>query len=158
VGLLFTYMGVVSSLTQGGLVGRLVRRFGEGSLILTGSSCMAIGLGLLSVALHPALLLPALALLALGQGLASPVLISVLSLLGETEEQGETLGVSQALSSLARILGPLWGGWMYDTLGPTGPYTTGSGVLVGAVLLSLILVRAPVTSGAKTEAKETVEG
>lgn len=45
---------------------------------------------------------------------------------------------------------------MYDALGPTGPYTTGSGVLVGAALLSLILVRAPVISRAETEAKEVV--
>ena len=42
-GYLFAGIGVLSAAIQGGLVGRLARRFGEGALIVQGAAALAIG-------------------------------------------------------------------------------------------------------------------
>ncbi len=42
-GYIFTYVGFVVVLMQGGLVGRLVRRFGEHKLLIAGLAMLAIG-------------------------------------------------------------------------------------------------------------------
>ncbi len=68
----FAYLGVVTTLTQGALVGRLVRRLGERRVATVGTSFFAAGL--LGIPFAPSLPLLALAgaLLAFGQGTASP--------------------------------------------------------------------------------------
>ena len=60
-------------------------------------------------------------LLALGMGFNSPSLLSAISQLADPRDQGSTLGVSQSLGSLARIIGPMWGGWVFDRLGHPVP-------------------------------------
>jgi MFS family permease len=66
----------------------------------------------------------------------TPSLSSLISQAGEAGEQGGILGISQALSSLARIVGPAWGGFAYDHLGIGSPYLTASGLLALAFLVS----------------------
>ncbi len=44
VGYVFAYVGLISAILQGGLIGRLTRRFGEERLLLCGSALIAAGL------------------------------------------------------------------------------------------------------------------
>ncbi|HVG44621.1 MAG TPA: MFS transporter, partial [Longimicrobium sp.] len=69
---LFAYIGVVSVIAQGGIVGRLAPRIGAGRTAAGGIGLIALGLAGIALAPSIALLLPALALLALGHGTASP--------------------------------------------------------------------------------------
>jgi fucose permease len=90
------------------------------------------------LALGPLLL--ALAALAAGQGLLHPSLSSLLSRSADATEQGAMLGVAQSLSSLARIVGPVWGGVLYEVASPAAPYVSVSVVMAIAALWAFRLV------------------
>jgi predicted MFS family arabinose efflux permease len=133
---LFGYLGVMTTLMQGGIIGRLARRVDETRLVSVGTALL--GLGLLAAPFTAPLLplLLSLAAIALGQGIASPVLSSLLSKASQGRQRGEVLGVSQSLGSLARILGPLWGGLLFDHAGPAGPYVTTAAIMGVATAVS----------------------
>ena len=83
-----------------------------------------------------------LALLALGQGLASPSLSALTSKLVEPDEVGGVMGVYQGMSSLARIIGPFWGEVVYGQIGVAWPYRTGSiFMLLAAMVAGLTLLK-----------------
>ena len=69
-------------------------------------------------------------LLAMGMGFNSPSMLSAISQLADPTDQGSTLGVSQSLGSLARIVGPLWGGLVFDRFGHTVPFFTASALML----------------------------
>lgn len=141
VGYLLGYMGILAVLMQGGLVGRLARRFGEPNLVRGGF--LLLGAGMLAAGGAPPFtwLLVALAAVALGNGLASPSLAGLVSIATVAAEQGSVLGVYQALGSLARTIGPFLGGLAFDTLGPTSPLWIGGTVLALASFLAGSLPR-----------------
>ena len=118
---LFVYCGLISACVQGGMIGRIVKKFGEPkvialSLILTAASLALLpfikGSGLLSwgILTQPEGrawwgLLGALGLLAVGTSLTRPPLFGLLSNLTSANEQGANIGVAQGTASLARIIG-----------------------------------------------------
>ena len=77
-----------------------------------------------------------LALLSLGYGLASPSIASLISRSASRDQQGEVLGINQSALSLARIFGPVAGGFAYDLLGPAAPYIGGAMVAAPALTLT----------------------
>ena len=133
---LFGYMGVMTSVMQGGLIGRLSQRVDEAHLVVAGTALLALGLGATPFTPPVAPLLLALAAIAFGQGLASPVLSSLISKTSQRQEHGGVLGISQSVGSLARILGPLWGGVLFDYAGPSGPYVTTAALMVVATVVA----------------------
>ena len=142
---LFVFIGVVLIIVQGAIVRRLARKIGESRLIIVGSFMMAGALALLPLgggARGFAVLLPVLALVAAGNGLAFPSLTAAVSQTADPSSQGEVLGVSQSAASLARILGPLIGGALYQRVSIGSPYYTGGAIMLLAALLSLSLLGA----------------
>ncbi|MBI4516842.1 MAG: MFS transporter [Deltaproteobacteria bacterium] len=139
---LFGYMGLTMSVVQGGIIGRLAQHVSERALVTGG--CVLLALGLLATPFARPLvpLLLALAALAIGQGVVSPTLSSLISKTADAAEHGGVLGLSQATGSLARILGPLWGGLLFDWGGPLGPYLTTGTLMLLVTGLSLRLTRA----------------
>lgn len=137
IGLLFAYCGVIGALVQGGATGRLVKKMGEPKLIAISLVLTAIGLGPLpfihgnttlswSVLIQrddlPWLILFFfMAILAVGSSLARPPVFGLLSLLTPAHEQGATLGVAQGVGSLARIVGPIFAGFLFQ-FHPSWPY------------------------------------
>jgi DHA1 family tetracycline resistance protein-like MFS transporter len=138
---LFGYMGLVTTLTQGGLVGRLSGRVDETRLVVIGAALLAVGLGAAPFTAPVAPLLAALGAIAVGQGIASPVLSSLISKSSGSREHGGILGVSQSLGSLARILGPLWGGVLFEYGGPASPYVTTAALMLAATGIAVSLPR-----------------
>jgi len=138
-GYVFAYTGVLAALVQGGLIRRLAARFGESHLVMQGA--IALGLGLLAIPFVHSLvpLLVAMALLAYGAGVSNPALSSLISLRSPDEVRGATLGISQAATSLARILGPALAGLAFGGLGRSGPFLAGAVVMLGVLLLALKL-------------------
>lgn len=134
---LFGFMGVMTTVMQGGLIGRLARWLDEPRLVVIGAALLAVGLGLVPFTPPIIPLLAALAAIAFGQGITSPVLSSLISKMGPGKERGEVLGVSQSLGSLARILGPVWGGLMFDYAGPAGPYVTTATLMLVATCVAI---------------------
>lgn len=134
LGLVFAYVGVVMVVVQGGLVGRLAPRFGERALATAGALVMAASLGALPLAPSLGAALGVLAGLAIGQGLTTPMLATLLSRAADADEQGGTLGLGQSLAAAARAAGPIGAGWLYDrAIG--APYAASAAVMVVAALL-----------------------
>jgi DHA1 family tetracycline resistance protein-like MFS transporter len=141
VGYVFAYVGVLSALLQGGLIGWLTRRFGELRLLLCGLGLIALGLVALASTRGPALLGVAVTGLALGMGLTQPSLNSLISRRAGEAEQGEVLGVSQSVGSLARVLGPAAAGVLFAELGRASPFLWGAALIAAAWLVALGLGR-----------------
>ncbi len=136
-GYIFTYAGIVIVLMQGGLVGRLVKRWGERSLLSAGLVMLAAGLALLSWSTNLALLLVALGIVSIGDGAVTPVVSALLSFASPPTRQGETLGLAQGVAGLGRIIGPLAAGSIFAIGGSGAPFILGSVLVVLAALIAL---------------------
>lgn len=151
---LFAFMGLVGASVQGMLIRPLTKIFEERKLLIAGSFIMAIGLGTIPFS-HSNLiyLLISLLLLGVGNGLNQPIALSLVSKYTDPDEQGGILGINQSLASLARFLGPAWGGLVYERIGYTAPFLTGGTFMIFGTILSFKLLHSkfdkkPVTSDA----------
>lgn len=135
-GFLLVFIGVVITGIQGGLIGPLTRRFGERRLILAGIVLNVAGLAILTTATTLPILLTAAAVLATGSGLYTPTVPALISRLTPGEHQGATLGLTRAPSSLARAVGPFFGGWFFQHLGPAAPFAASCGLMLMALALA----------------------
>jgi DHA1 family tetracycline resistance protein-like MFS transporter len=111
--------GLVAVIVQGGLIGRLTRRFGEVRLLATALALMSLGFALqgFSASVGVSLFVVAVAVGAVGTALHMPSVSSYVSRRVGPDAQGATLGVMQSASALARAIGPLVWGLLYDRLG-----------------------------------------
>ncbi|MBY0547014.1 MAG: MFS transporter [Candidatus Obscuribacterales bacterium] len=133
---LFTFVGFVMVMVQGGYVGRAAKKSGEKKLILTGSLLVAAGFAL-TVLLHQVWgLYVAMGVMAIGISINNPSNQSLLSKLANPAETGGVLGIGQSLSTLGRILGPIVGGLAYEHLGPECPYYLGAAVMLAVCALA----------------------
>jgi MFS transporter, DHA1 family, tetracycline resistance protein len=120
IGYLFTYAGVIAALVQG-VIGKLVKKFGEPKLIFSSLIVFAAGLAALPFQTHLTGILIVIALLAIGSGLNRPPVFGMISLSSSPHEQGANLGVAQSFGSLARILGPIFASTLFFVK-PSLPY------------------------------------
>jgi MFS transporter, DHA1 family, tetracycline resistance protein len=137
IGFVFTFIGVILSVVQGVLVGRVVKSVGERRLIPTAILAVSVGLGLIPFVWNVPTLLSALGVLALGMGFNNPALSSMVSRLTDANDQGGILGLASSLSSLGRVLGPAWGGYLYDTYGMRTPYISAAVLMLIAFVMSV---------------------
>jgi DHA1 family tetracycline resistance protein-like MFS transporter len=138
---LFAYIGIIGSGVQGLLIRPLVKRFEERKILIAGNFLMAIGLGMIPFSSHHLfILLLSLFLTGLGNGLNMPMTLSLVSKYTSREEQGGILGINQSLSSLARFLGPSWGGLVYERINFSAPFLTGGIFMVLGTILSFKLL------------------
>lgn len=125
----FTYIGIIVIIMQGGLVGRLVKRWDEQKVMFAGLILLACGLVVLAFSYQLALMLVSLGLLSIGDGAISPTISTLLSFASPIEAQGELLGLSQGIAGLGRVLGPMIAGSL-DTLSNPGIPLLIGGILV----------------------------
>ncbi len=151
IGYFFAFVGVVLTIVQGGLVGRMAQRFGEQRLVPFAILALAAGLALIPVVGTLAGLLVACSLLAIGQGFNTPSVSSLISRLSSADDQGGILGVSQSVSSLGRIIGPFVGGAAFDHFGPAAPFAGAAGVMLVAFVVALASI-------ARMRLSQTAEG
>ena len=114
VAVLLILMAVVMGAIQGGGMKRLAARWSERSLATAGSLLLAAGFLVLPQAPSVALLLIPLGLCAVGRAILQPSLMSMVSLAAQAGARGSVMGTFQASASLARVLGPIAAGWLYD--------------------------------------------
>lgn len=143
IGFLFAFIGLVLALVQGVLVGRVVGRVGEARLISMAIFGIAVGLGLVAFSWNVPTLLVALAVLAAGMGFNNPSLSSMVSRLSDPDDQGGILGLASSLASLGRVVGPAWGGYLYDTYGMTAPFVSAAAIMLFAFGVSVVGLRTP---------------
>ncbi|RJP35358.1 MAG: MFS transporter [Candidatus Omnitrophota bacterium] len=131
----FFLVGIIIAVIQGGVVGRLAKRFGDVNVLLIG--ICGVFIGLLSIVFAPSLpvFIGAMIPLAIGAGFYTPAMTSLISQQSAQEVQGGILGLNQSMASLGRIIGPLAGGTLFDWLGRHSPYVFGSILIFIAFLI-----------------------
>ena len=76
-----------------------------------------------------------------GIGVLSTTIPSFISKRTATHEQGQILGVTQSISSMARVPGPVIGGFFYEFAGVRAPFFLSAALLLIATLLGLKVAR-----------------
>ena len=121
----FIVVGVIAMIVQGGLIGPLVKQFGELRLTLAGVGFVIAGcitLILANIDNSIPMVFSSVAILALGTGLVTPCLRSLISRRLNDAGQGAVLGSLQGLQSLGTFLGATFAGFCYDFLGQKSPF------------------------------------
>jgi MFS family permease len=139
-------MAILMGGIQGGGMKSLATRFGERSLMIGGSALLAAGFLLLPWTHSAALLVPPLALCAVGRAVLQPSLMSVASLAAGAGERGAVMGAFQAAASLARVAGPLAAGWLYELSVPA-PFLLAAALVASVALQARALPEAPRSEG-----------
>lgn len=129
----FLFVGVVLVAMQGGAYGRLAERWGVGVVLRNGLGLLVVGLVVLSVATSWGLLFGSLAMLAVGQGCASPAITTMVADHAPADQRGRAMGFQQSAYAVARVIGPPLAGLLFDHVG------VGSPSLAGALLCALSL-------------------
>lgn len=134
---IFLFIGAIVAGIQGGLIGRIVKRVGERGVIVIGSASFTIGFALVPM-IHSVPLLYAVGfLIGVGQGLCYPALIALVSKLSPENERGSLLGLATSVGSLARFLGPLLSGYLYDLAKAAGAFYGGALLMLGALVIAV---------------------
>jgi multidrug resistance protein len=141
IGYVFAFIGFILALVNGVLVGRVVPILGERRLIPVAIGLIALALFLVPAAHSVPILFAVCGTMAVGMGFNNPSLTSAVSRLADPAEQGGMLGLAQSLAALGRIVGPAWGGYLFDRLGTTTPYFSAGFVMSIALMLAIAGVK-----------------
>ncbi len=114
VGYIFAFTGFVGIIMQGGLVGRLVKRFGEGKLVRVGFISSMLGYAAVGLTRTVGQLLWVNGLSSAGGAALRPALTSAITQQAGRREQGVIIGLTQSLMSVAQIVAPLISGMLID--------------------------------------------
>jgi MFS family permease len=165
IGWFYSYVGGIGLVMRALLLGPAVRRFGEVGVTRLGSLSLVLGLALVPV---PAMLdlsrperFAVLALIVLlvpvGTALLFPATTALVSRRSVKSETGQTMGVQQAFGSVARLVGPVCAGKLFE-LDIRFPFWVASAVMLAASFLTsrlteaepekLVTVEAPATDRA----------
>jgi multidrug resistance protein len=142
---LFAYCGLIGAIVQGGLIGRLVKTFGEKKMIFGGLILVGVSLALLpfcNASLGMGWLMGGLALFAISSGVYRAPTFGLISLNAGEDEQGEVMGVTQSVGSLARIIGPVFALGLFDVW-PALPYLLCAGLALLAGLIAWVKLVQP---------------
>ena len=131
-GYILTYVGVLSVITQGFVVGKISRMFREDLLIVISVGIMAVCMFAWGWVPSIPLLLVVMAPMSLAGGTLNTLLSSTLSKAVATTEVGGILGLSTAIESSTRVIAPVLGGWLLQQFGTAAPGIFG-GVILGAL-------------------------
>jgi MFS family permease len=139
----FLFMGVIVATIQGGLIGRLSKRLGERTLVAVGAGSFTLGLALLPSMGRVALLYGVAFFIAIGQGLTYPSITSMVTKASPPRDHGAMLGLASGIGSLARFLGPVISGALYDLARARGAFYGGALATGAALAIALWMRRLP---------------
>jgi MFS transporter, DHA1 family, multidrug resistance protein len=136
LGYIFMIMGFGSALVQGGLVGKLTKKYGESTVIQGGIIVSAIGFGLILLVHNFSTAAIFLTIFGLGNGVIRPSVSSLITKMS-TAGHGSSTGLLSSFDSLGRIMGPPIGGWLFS-LSIGLPYISGAVISMAAFILFVL--------------------
>lgn len=139
IALMVTTTGIVSVIVQLFIVDRVVRRFGEGTVLNIFLGVAAIGFLLSLFATSYSLFFGITLLIFLATSILRPVLNTLISKLAG-DEQGFAMGMNNAYMSIGNVLGPTLAGTLYD-IQITYPFMLGLVLLVLTLLTTMVWKR-----------------
>ncbi|TNE74016.1 MFS transporter [bacterium] len=138
VGIQFSVLGLIAVVIQGGLIRPLSKRFAEEHIFIVGNVLMFLGMLVMGFSSTITVLTSGLALMAIGNSLNSPTINSLISKEADQSMMGTTMGISQSIAGLGRVVGPTWGGFLFGVQAYL-PFWATSFVLFILVLMGLRL-------------------
>ena len=137
----FAFLATASAVVQGGLIRRLVPKFGEPRLILAGIATLAVGLAVMATVRNAPTLLTAALIIGVGYGMSSPSISGLLSRFTPATEQGAVFGVLTSAQTLARLINYVAANRLLDRVGLSAPFWEAAAVAVVAFLLAVVAVK-----------------
>ncbi|MGH7701892.1 MAG: MFS transporter [Gemmatimonadales bacterium] len=140
VAYLFVLIGFITAIVQGGMVGRLVHRWGEPRLMAAGAVLLAVGLAAIPLSSSASVpdrfrlpvLLAALCFLGFGAGLVGPSVTGYVSRLTPKEQQGRALGALTGVGAIARVVGPIMAGTINQYSGSQAAFLVAAAAALAA--------------------------
>ncbi|WP_187997420.1 MFS transporter [Listeria innocua] len=136
IGLMFSIMGVQDILSQAFVMPKLLLRLSDKQIAILGMIAEIVGYALIaasSIFILPQLLVIGMFVFGFGDSIFGPAFNGMVSKSASASEQGRIQGGSQAIQSLARIIGPIIGGQIYITLGHAAP------AVMGVILITIAI-------------------
>jgi len=153
IGYLYTYIGTVSLLMRSLLLGPAIRRLGEIGALRMGLLALLAGFAMQPLAPTVGGFVLVVALLPVGTALLFPATSSLVSQYSSRSELGATMGVQQAYGGIARLIGPIWAGAAFTSLGPGFPFWISAAIAALTLVFSLGVER---PAAAKPDSEEEV--
>jgi len=139
-GYFLALVGLLGIIWQGGLIGPVVKRFGEYKSLMIGLVASAIGLYyVVAVDVWWKLIFVAI-LFSFGHSVSRPTLTSIIAQIAPPNRRGGVFGAMTSIESVSRIIGPVLGGWIVTAqprwLGWVGGALFTVAALIGATIKS----------------------
>lgn len=135
IGYALTYVGVISILFRGVLLGKMIRYFGEQKLRFIGAVSMVVGLLISAFITEGWMFFPVITFFAFGAGVMRPLTMGSISKSVSEDEQGAVIGVANSLGSIAQIFAPILGGLLIHYLFPGSLGLVSAAIMMIAVLM-----------------------
>lgn len=134
-------VGITAVIVQGGLIGKLTKRFGEQTLFKFGLLFMLASIGMIPIVVRTGVydhMLVLAVFLAIGTGIYNPSQSSLVSRSVAADQQGGILGLNQSMSALGRVVGPALSGVFFE-FNQGLPFYAAAVLLAVALALSLVV-------------------
>ncbi|MFL6196068.1 MAG: MFS transporter [Thermoanaerobaculia bacterium] len=143
IGWLYSYVGGIGLIMRAVLLGPAVRRFGEVGVTRLGSLSLILGLALMPVpamlnlsrGVEIGLLAVAALFVPVGTALLFPATTALVSRRSARQDVGQTMGVQQSFGSVARLIGPVAAGWIFET-DIRYPFWAAAAIMLGTSFLT----------------------
>ncbi|MBC8089219.1 MAG: MFS transporter [Phycisphaerae bacterium] len=135
IGIFFMYIGVLSVVTRGFLLERVLNRFGEARLSRYGLVLLAVGLVGVAFSHNLVALAISVGLWPLGTAFTFPSVTAMLSRVIGSHERGLYMGVQQTYGGISRVAFPTLFGFAYDYIGMQSPFIISAALVLGTLLL-----------------------
>ncbi len=129
-------LGIGSVILQGGGAGAISRQIGERAMLIVGLCLFTAGFAGMAVTHTVPVLVASLAVLVVGIGLCTPALNALIAAQAAENERGAVMGISQSVSALGRVIGPMSAGAIFDTFGHGAPFAMGAALMLCALFVA----------------------
>ena len=141
IGWFYVYVGAVSTLMRGFVLGPVVKRLGEVRTLRVGVVSIALGLATVPLAFNLVSLAVVVLLVPVGTALLFPATTSLVSQASRRGEVGQSLGVQQAFGGVSRMIGPLWATAAFQYLSIEAPFWLAAGLMAAVLGITLRVSR-----------------
>jgi DHA1 family tetracycline resistance protein-like MFS transporter len=134
----FTFLGLVTAVVQGGMVRRMVPKYGEPRMIVVGLVLLILGFAGLALAEGTAATLAATLFIGVGQGFVSPTVTGLLSRITPEGERGAVFGTLASSQTLARMTNYVVANLLFGRGNTASPFWEAAGIALAALALAAV--------------------
>jgi MFS family permease len=138
---LFMYIGATEIILQGFLIAKFAKKLNDAKLIAIGALLMMAGMLIMPLNPNFWFFLITVTMVACGIGMIMTAVRSFVSKKTSVSEQGSVMGITNSMLSIATILGPLLGGFLFDFAGIAAPFFLNAIMMFAAFAFSIKVIQ-----------------